>query len=219
VVALDRESLTSKDWFTAPGADFNATPIVIRHANKDLIAATANDGRLYLLDAASLGGSDHKTPLAVSGKYTAAGAGSALATFQDEAGGRWIFTTASATGGERIVAFKLIDENGKLSLASGWESGNLTSPLAPIVVNGLVFAVSSGEFRGSSSPPLSAAQRAQRSAPAVLHVLDAATGRTMWNSGTTINSFARGELSAGGGQVYLVTYDNHLYAFGIPLEH
>ncbi len=44
VVALDRESLMSKDWFTAPGADFNATPIVIRHANKDLIAATANDG-------------------------------------------------------------------------------------------------------------------------------------------------------------------------------
>ncbi len=46
-----------------------------------------------------------------------------------------------------------------------------------------------------------------------------ATGRDVWNSGTTITSFARGELSAGGGQVYLVTYDNHLYAFGIPLEH
>ena len=219
LVALDRESLMPKDWFAAPGADFNATPIVIRHANKDLIAATANDGRLYLLDAASLGGSDHQTPLAVSGKYTAAGAGTALATFQDESGGRWIVTTASATGGERIVAFKLIDEGGKLSLAPGWESGNLTSPLAPVVVNGLVLAVSSGEFRGTTSPPLSAAQRAQRSLPAVLHVLDAATGRTMWTSGTTITSFARGELSAGGGQVYLVTFDNHLYAFGIPLEH
>ena len=39
------------------------------------------------------------------------------------------------------------------------------------------------------------------------------------NSGTRISSFARGGLSAGGGQVYLVNYDNHLYAFGIPLEH
>ena len=65
----------------------------------------------------------------------------------------------------------------------------------------------------------SAAQRAQRSTPAVLYILDAATGQTMWNSGTRITSFARGGLSAGGGQVYLVTYDNHLYAFGIPLEH
>jgi outer membrane protein assembly factor BamB len=50
-------------------------------------------------------------------------------------------------------------------------------------------------------------------------VLDAATGKAMWNSGTKITSFARGGLSAGGGQVYLVTYDNQLYAFGIPLEH
>jgi outer membrane protein assembly factor BamB len=66
---------------------------------------------------------------------------------------------------------------------------------------------------------MAAAQRAQRSVPAVLYVFDAATGRTMWSSGTTITSFARGGLAAGGGQVYLVTYDNHLYAFGIPLEH
>jgi hypothetical protein len=50
-------------------------------------------------------------------------------------------------------------------------------------------------------------------------VLDGATGKTMWSSGTKITSFARAGLSAGGGQVYVVTYDNHLYAFGIPMEH
>jgi outer membrane protein assembly factor BamB len=55
--------------------------------------------------------------------------------------------------------------------------------------------------------------------PAVFYVLDSTTGKTIWNSGTKITSFARGGLSAGGGQVYLVTYDNQLYAFGIPLEH
>jgi len=231
IVALDRDTLMPKDWFTAPGADFNATPIVIRHGSKDLIAATANDGRLYLLDGASPGGSDHKTPLAATAKYTGAGAGTGLATFQDESGVRWIFTTASGTTGDvtftqngpaasgRIVAFKVMDQGGKLSLAPAWQSPDVAAPLSPIVVNGMVFAVSSGEYRGPSSPPLSAAQRAQRSVPAVLHVLDAATGKTLWSSGTTITSFARGELSAGGGQVYLVTYDNHLYAFGIPLEH
>ena len=46
-----------------------------------------------------------------------------------------------------------------------------------------------------------------------------ATGKELWTSGKTITSFARAGLSAGGGQVYLVTYDNTLYAFGIPLEH
>ena len=229
IVALNPETLKPTDWFTAPGADFNATPTVIRHKNRDLIAATANDGRLYLLDAASLGGADHKTPLAVTATFTDAGAGTALATFED-ASGRWIVATASGTTGDvkftqngsapngRIVAFRLRDEGEKLSLEPAWQSQDFTSPLAPIVVDGMVFAVSSGEYRGGPAS-LSAAQRAQRSVPAVLYVLDAATGRSMWNSGTKITSFARGGLSAGGGQVYLVTYDNQLYAFGIPLEH
>jgi outer membrane protein assembly factor BamB len=53
----------------------------------------------------------------------------------------------------------------------------------------------------------------------VLYALDAATGRELWSSGTTIGSFARVGLAGGGGQVYVVTHDNTLYAFGIPLEH
>jgi outer membrane protein assembly factor BamB len=94
---------------------------------------------------------------------------------------------------------------------------DLASPLAPIVVNGMVFAAASGEFRGAGQ--LTAAQRAQRSTPAILYALDGATGKMLWSSGRTITSFARGGLSAGSGQVYLVTYDNTLYAFGIPMEH
>ena len=66
VVALEPKTLKLKGWFTAPGADFNATPVVIRHNNRDLVVVTANDGRIYLLDGASLGGSDHKTPLHVT---------------------------------------------------------------------------------------------------------------------------------------------------------
>jgi hypothetical protein len=41
----------------------------------------------------------------------------------------------------------------------------------------------------------------------------------LWSSGKTITSFARAGLSAGSGQVYLVTYDNQLFVFGIPMEH
>lgn len=234
VVALDGATLQPKDWFTAAGADFNTSPIVLKFKDKDLVAATGNDGRLYLLDAASLGGADHQTPLAVSDKYTSSGAGAALATWEDQ-GTRWILATATgapvkgatftANGlapNGRVVAFKVADDNGKVSLQPGWQSRDLTSPLAPIVVNGLVFAVSSGEYRPAAAGDgvkLDAAQRAQRSTPAVLYVLDGATGKTLWTSGTKITSFARGGLAASAGQVYLVTYDNHLYAFGIPIEH
>jgi hypothetical protein len=228
IVALDRESLKPKDWFTAEGADFNASPIVIRHQDRDLIAATANDGRMYVLDGASLGGADHKTPLAVSPKFSAPGARGALATWEDQ-GTRWIFapsvgalpagvklaSNGVVTNGS-VVAFKLVDRGGKLALEPGWSSRDLTSPLAPIVVSGMVFAVSSGEYRGAQG---TAAQRALRSVPAVLYVLDAATGKELWTSGRRITSIARAGLAAGSGQVYVVTYDNHLYAFGIPLEH
>jgi outer membrane protein assembly factor BamB len=158
----------------------------------------------------------------------------ALATWEDQ-GTRWILATAAgsapagraaagrgaaatATAGS-VVAFRLVDQNGTLTLERGWTSRPLTSPLAPIVVNGVAFVASSGEFKGRAAGSLTAAQRAQRSVPAVLYALDAATGAELWNSGTTINSFARAGLSAGAGQVYVVTYDNTLYAFGIPMEH
>jgi outer membrane protein assembly factor BamB len=229
VVAIDRKTLTVKDWFTADGADFNASPIVIRYQDKDLVAATGNDGRLYLLDGTSLGGADHKSPLFVTPQFSKAGAGTALATWESD-NTRWIVATAAGVPpaslklasngpvvGGAIVAFKLMRQGGKTTLEPGWVSRDLTSPLAPIVVNGMVFVASSGEFRGGGTLP--AAERAQRSLPAVLYALDAATGKTMWSSGRTITSFARSGLAAGAGQVYLVTYDNTLYAFGIPMEH
>ena len=117
-----------------------------------------------------------------------------------------------------IVAFKLVDQDGKLTLEPAWSSRDLTSPLGPIVVNGMVFAASSGEYRATGGR-LTAAQRAQRSVPAVLYLLDGLTGKELWSSGKTMTSFARAGLSAGSGQVYLVTYDNQLFVFGIPMEH
>jgi outer membrane protein assembly factor BamB len=231
VVALERPSLRRKDWFTADDADFNATPVVFKHKGRELVAASGNDGRLYLLDARSLGGADHRTPLHVTAKYSAAGTGGGLATWEDGQGTRWI--AASVAGGPAagpkfasnglapagsIVAFKLADEAGGPTLAPAWRSPNLVSPLAPLVVNNMVVAVSSGEYRGGTAN-MSAAQWRQRSAPARLYVLDAASGKPLWNSGLSITSMARARMAGGAGQVYLVTDDNHLYAFGIPMEH
>ncbi|MGH9374274.1 MAG: PQQ-binding-like beta-propeller repeat protein, partial [Vicinamibacterales bacterium] len=95
----------------------------------------------------------------------------------------------------------------------------MTTPLTPVMFNGVVFAVSSGAHRGAADAKLSATARARRSVPAVLYALDPATGKELWTSGKTITSFARGGLSAAAGQVYVVTFDNTLYAFGIPMEH
>ena len=229
VVALDGSTLTVKDWFQAPGARFNTSPIVFRHQNRDLVAVAGDDGRLYLLDGASLGGADHRTPLHVTPAYSDAGAGGSLATWESQ-GTRWILAPAvgaprqglafapnGAAPAGRVVSFKLATTGERLALEPAWASRNLPAPLGPIVVNGVVFAAASGEYRGA--PVTTAGEHARRSGRAVLYALDADTGREMWNSRTAITSFAQGGLVAGAGQVYLVTYDNTLYAFGIPMEH
>jgi outer membrane protein assembly factor BamB len=117
-----------------------------------------------------------------------------------------------------IAAYKLVDQAGAPTLQPAWTSRDMVSPAPPTIVNGVVFAISSGEYRGADAQM--AAQRVQRSKPAVLYALDAATGKELWSSGTTIASFVRGVApSAGDGQVYVVTFDGTVYAFGIPLEH
>jgi outer membrane protein assembly factor BamB len=215
IVALDPSTLTVKDWFSAPGARFNTSPMVVRHDNRDLVFAAADDGRMYVLDSGSLGGADHRTPLHATAAYSDAGAGGSLATWESQ-GTRWILAPAIGTPKPgltfaangpapvgKIVAFTLAGTAGTPTLEPAWASRSVPSPLGPIVVNGVVFAAASGN----------------RTTRAVLYALDGDTGRELWTSRAAITSFAQGALVAGSGQVYVVTYDNSLYAFGIPMEH
>ncbi len=94
----------------------------------------------------------------------------------------------------------------------------MVSPMPPIIINNVVFALSSGEYRAGTTQ-LTAAQRAQRSKPAVLYALEGSTGKELWNSGMTMTSFTHSTgLSGGAGQVYVGTYDNTFYTFGFPIE-
>ncbi len=236
VVALDAKTLDLKDWVTVSGADFNSSPVVFRYKEKELVAVSANDGKLYLLDGSSLGGANHATPMYVSAKFSTPIEGNALATWENTtapgttSGTRWIVApfngalpsslkvtaNGSAPNGG-VLAFKLLEEAGTIALQPVWASRNMTSPLGPVVVNNVVFALSSGESRTGAA----AAQRIQRSVPAVLYALDGATGKELWSSGKQITSFARSGLAAGGSngsQIFVTTFDNTLYAFGFPIE-
>jgi glucose/arabinose dehydrogenase len=66
VVALDRATLQPKGYFSAGAVELSSAPVVFSHKNKDVVAVSGGDGRLYLLDGAALGGSDHKTALHVT---------------------------------------------------------------------------------------------------------------------------------------------------------
>ncbi|MDE3165780.1 MAG: hypothetical protein KGN36_08245 [Acidobacteriota bacterium] len=209
LAALEPKTLKVLASYNPGAPGFASTPLVFEHANKPMVAVAAKDGSVHILPA-TLDSAAARTPAATSTGTVAAGA---LATWQDKQGTRWIL----APSANAVVAWKLVDQGGTLALERGWASRDMTSPMPPMVVNGVVFAVASGEFRSAGA---SAAQVAQKSAKAVLYALDGETGKELWNSGNTITSFAHsGGLSAGASQVYLETYDGTLYAFGFPIEH
>jgi outer membrane protein assembly factor BamB len=233
VVALDPQTLQVKDWFQHPGAGFVSTPVVFQSKGKDLLAEVAGDGRIFLLDAASLGGADHKTPLEITPPSSGPRAGvfpAALASWEDESGVRWLLAPSAApASANRFAATNGAVMNGAITayrvkpgakplLEPAWVSRDMIAPLPPIVVNGVIYAASSGEYN-PGDPAVSYAERVRRSSPAVLYALDATTGKEMWNSGSTMTAFARGTgLSSSPGQVYLATSDNTVYAFGMPYE-
>ncbi len=64
IVALDGATLKVKDWLRHDSA-FNSTPVVFGEGDRTYVAVTSGS-RLYVLDAASLGGADHRTPLFVT---------------------------------------------------------------------------------------------------------------------------------------------------------
>jgi hypothetical protein len=207
LVALEPKSLKLKDSYPS-GSDFTSSPVVFDYKGKILLATAAKDGSIRLLDSASI-----KT--AVASSMSQNGAVSGLASWQDAGGTRWILA-ATERG---VGAWKVVERNGSLALEPGWVSREMVSPLTPMIVNGVIFAVSSGEFRSNDSQ-MPAAQRAQRSSHAVLYALDGATGKDVWNSGNAIGSFVHGGgLSGGSGQLYLGTHDGTFYAFGFPIEH
>ena len=194
LVALDSENLTQKGSYKSGGAAFTSSPLVFEFKGKNVVAATAVDGKLHLVEGeamALLGAGD-----AGVGGYAVG----ALASWQDAGGTRWIVAPSPS----KVIAWKVVDKGGMAALERGWASRDMVAPIPPAVVNGVIFAVSAGK----------------RGTPAVLYALDAASGKEVWSSGKSIASFVTtGGLSAGGGRVYVSTYDGIQYAFGIPMEH
>jgi hypothetical protein len=233
MVALDRHTLQVKDWFTQPSAEFVTGPTVLRHNGKELIAAATKDGRVLVLDAASLGGADHATPLLASKPVTAGGggiSGEALSAWQSgspaapaspAATASWILlpvsgrpapgvpsTNGAVTAGT-VIALKLTGTSGPLALEPAWVSHDLAAPAPPLVVNGVVFTLATGRPSSESGP----------GRPAVLHAYDGATGKRLWESGTALSTFASpGSLWSGLGQIYVGTQDGTLHAFGFDDE-
>jgi outer membrane protein assembly factor BamB len=197
IVSLDPKTLQVKDWY-AQQAAFTSAPVVFTENNVTYVASTTADGRIVLANSASLGGADHHTAAITSAanpnvRFAANG----LSTWRDTAGVRWLLAATA----DSVAAYKLTT-GAQPAIQQAWVSRPLVSPTAPVIVNGVIFALSGGREGGAN---------------ASLYVLDPATGKDIWNSGNTMTSFATAPLATGNGQVFVVTHDNTVWAFGIPI--
>src|SRR5215472_5803211 len=252
VLALSKD-LKVKDYFTPSDAPAAAkkdvavtsiTPVVFEWNGRDLIVAGSRNGRIYVLDSKSLGGSDHHTPLAQSDviaspdtKYSGNGFSGTFSSWEDtENKVRWIYASmwGPAAGSAKfgtangdaahgsIVAFKLEDQDGKPVLTPAWISRDMMAPAPSVTANGVVFALSTGESSREAKEdgkPYSIAEREKMATRAVVYVLDGATGKELYSSGNIAATFSHGSgLAVANRRIYFTTHDNTAYALGFIAE-
>jgi outer membrane protein assembly factor BamB len=230
-------------WLWKMDLDMQVTPAIFNFKGRELMATSSKECRIFLLDAKSLGGNDHRTPVFRTTwmcneevNFAAAGVWGSLASWEDAKGTRWVLSPiwgpshtdfkvpvsyGPVTHGA-IVAWKVEEVNGKVVMTPGWMSRDMDQAEPPVIANGVVYAYANGESSAQASPELGLGAnqstiRARNSTHAVLYALDADTGKELWNSGDAMKSFSHfSGLSIANGRVYLGTFDNVLYSFGLP---
>jgi outer membrane protein assembly factor BamB len=163
------DSYTPTNWMDNLMHDMSgsASPVVFNFAGKVLVAASQKEGVLRILDAGSLGGANHMTPLWQSPKLgddektgTDPGRGvwGAIASYETD-GKRYLYLPMlghpskdapafAKTNGDipngSIMAFQVLNDAGKISAAPLWTSTDMIMPDPPVVANGVVYALSTG---------------------------------------------------------------------------
>ncbi|MFN7999183.1 MAG: PQQ-binding-like beta-propeller repeat protein [Bryobacteraceae bacterium] len=226
-----------RDWQQITHKDLDmgsASPVWFTHQGLKLLAGGGKQGVVYLMDGDALGGVDHQTPLFVTPllgndeqSFNQRGIWGATSYWKDEQGEAWLYVpmwgpvSKSAphfphTNGPNphgsIMAFQVsIDSDSrKPSLNPVWLSRDFNLPDPVVIANGVVFALSTGENADQTK------DRSQNTSPAVLYALDAKTGRTLYGSGTAMETWVHfSGLALADSHVYVVDHDSRVYCFGL----
>lgn len=216
------KNMKVEDWYTPEGGMASyagVTPITFAFKEKQVVVAPGKNGSLVLLDAKSLGGADHHTPLYETPALSKPGekhGWDGFASWTEKDGTTWVLASVSAgfslsEGGANgsnahggLVAFKVEEADGKLALKPAWVSQDMVNPAPPRVANGVVIALASGNA----------------TTHAVLRVLNAQTGAELYSSKDQIPTYSElSGVSVGDSHAFFTDHNNVLYSFGIGLEH
>ncbi|MBZ5579980.1 MAG: PQQ-binding-like beta-propeller repeat protein [Acidobacteriia bacterium] len=238
---VDYFAPSNREWVTKKDLDMGCmSAVVFNFKTWELVAAAGKEGVIFLLDAKSLGGTGHRTPLYRSagfanGEINFAGKGfwGAFSTWEDAAGTRWLVAPAwgpptaatkfsnlyGPTPNGSLMAFRVELQGDRPALTPAWNSVDMKLPTPAVIANGMVFALADGDDGAQFGPHgnlLDTPARKARTGHAILYALDAATGSILFSSGGIIRSFSHfSGLTVAGGRVYLGTQDGTVYAFGL----
>src|SRR5579872_1184355 len=251
VIQLSSPELKLMDYYTPSNHAYltrndldtgSMSAVYFTLGKRALIASGGKEGRIALLDAKAIGGGDHATPVSKSplwvneeADFAGKGFWGSFASWQDEAGERWLYvpalgaaspnapafphTNGPAPNGS-VMGFKIGEEGGKPVVTPQWISRDMNLPDPPIVSNGVVYAVSTGEFARqwkADGGLFSSPERiAQHTGNAILYAFDSSTGKELYSSGNAMPSWTHfSGIALSGGKIFVATFDSTLYAFGL----
>jgi hypothetical protein len=220
-----------------------AAPVVFSYKDRDLVAAVCSLGRLCIFEPANSASLIPAFTPAINqpgggaSRVVERGIWGSLSSWQEMDGTRWVFApvtgplqsdlqaplTNGSTPNGSIVAFKVEERNDRTILSPAWVSRDLDSPLPPVVVNGVVFALAAGEFTRQvkvSDGITSVDERPKGSTShATLYAFDARTGKELYSSRNqvTVPASLTG-ITVANGRVYFGGIDGTVYAFGMYME-
>jgi outer membrane protein assembly factor BamB len=238
---VDYYGPSNAEWLWKRDLDMQVTPVIFNYKGKELMVDAGKECRLYLMDTQSIGGDDHRTPLYRTPlicnedvNFASAGIWGSLASWEDSKGTRWVLTPIwgpkhsafkapieyGTVKDGAVVAFKVEEKSGKLTLTPAWVSRDMNRAEPPVIANGVIFAYGNGEGTHQATEEKGLTntldERLPASTHAVLYALDAQTGKELWSSGKQITSWNHWSgLSVANGRVYIATFDGVLYCFGI----
>lgn len=230
--------------------------VAFPYNNFELIAGGGKEALVYLLDASSLGGANHHTSLFTTSAFAneeraleQKGMWGAPAAWNDQDKGEtWLYfpvwgalsknaSQFAMNNGEvphgSILAFKVIPDKKtqQPTLQPAWISPDFNFPDAPIVVNGVLFALATGEnpqqqhvqgllhyksVEDWKKNLLTTQERGMGTHPAVLYALDARTGKLLYQSGDSMKSWVHfSGLASADGRVFAVDHSSKVYCFGL----